>query len=103
LTFIDAIMSTLIARLQAVQEGQGIVIDDADALVAAQPAVQISNWVQESSVRSVFDAAKGWGRLYTMVVRRVDGDLILFYRYCTVMQQLAAGMHPYTSHMHEQQ
>lgn len=75
-------MATLVARLQSVQEGQSIEINDVDALVAAQQTVQLSNWVHESSVRSTFDASKGWGTLYTMVVKRIEGSLILFYRYC---------------------
>jgi hypothetical protein len=74
-------MATLVNKLQALQDGgDAIIIESFAALEAARESLAFTNWGPNDAIRNAFNVEYGWGRLYQIVARKLDGQLLLFYR-----------------------
>lgn len=74
-------MATLVNRLHGLQDdSDAIVIESFAALEAAKQTLVFTNGGQNDAIKNAFNADLGWGRMYQVVARKVDGQFLLFYK-----------------------
>lgn len=72
--------ATLVNKLRNLQDGESITVEDFASLDNARRSLQFANWGEHNAVQNAFDPARGFGKLYTMVTKRLQGELVLYYK-----------------------
>lgn len=83
-------MATVVSRIQALHDGgDGVAFESFDALHAAKQSLVFSNYGERDVIQKAFDPTRGFGRLYSIVVKKQGQDLVLYYKWVAAASKLA--------------